>query len=151
MIFIFQASVLQFCETPKCEEIDWSIGSVKPLEMSPISPTTAPLDSLNSLSTSKKDSKWKVLASAISRKREVDANKSLIRFPSYQVIRAQAIEPPENESESLDWFSISLPGFSLVKLKVSCYHWCVLVENQGWGSREFSAFFLREGNIVWSL
>ena len=89
--------------------------------MSPISPSTALVDSTgNSASKSNlAKSKWKVLASAISQKNKIKNSKSnaemLLRFPSYQVIHAQ---PLQDEDKSLLWFNITLPEFSSVGLKV---------------------------------
>jgi hypothetical protein len=89
--------------------------------MSPISTATDPLETVDKSVTKSESakSKWKVLASAISRKDKSKNSKNnsevLLRFPSYQVIHA---EPIQDDDKSLLWFNVTLPEFSHVNLKV---------------------------------
>jgi hypothetical protein len=91
--------------------------------MSPISPTSAPIEPIPTSDVpSKKNlarSKWKVLASAIARKRNTSNQpdpESLLRFPSYRVIDARPVTSSSNDA--LLWFVVSLPQHLAIELKV---------------------------------
>ena len=93
-------------------------------EMSPISPTSAPIEPIptSDISTKKNlaRSKWKVLASAIARKRNPSKKpdpESLLRFPSYRVIDARPVTSSSNDA--LLWFVVSLPQHLAIDLKVN--------------------------------
>lgn len=68
-------------------------------------------------------SKWKILAAAISRKSGPDnkneSGEVPLRFPSYEVIKAEPVPASGDDDKSLLWFEVSLPEFSISRLQVT--------------------------------